>query len=84
MAAFGQNREAHGQFEAYLLEATWRTSPLNAFYTRLESVAKDILDAGFHPTVFHRHRPWPVAESTVGYVRDLFQGVRGSLAVGAM
>jgi hypothetical protein len=82
MAAFGQNREAHGNFEAYLLEATWRPSAPNAFYTRFESVAKDILDAGFHPTVFHRHRQSQVTAMTGGYVRDFIQNVRGSLGVG--
>ena len=82
LAAFGQNREAHGNFEAYLFEATWRPSPPNAFYTRLESVAKDILDAGFHPTVFHRHRQSQVAAVTGGYARDLVQSVRGTLGVG--
>jgi hypothetical protein len=35
-------------------------------------VAKDILDAGFHPRgVFHRHRQSQVGALTVGYVRDL-------------
>jgi hypothetical protein len=71
MAAFGQNREIHGNLEAYLFEATLRTSENHAFYTRLESVAKDILDVGFHPAGFHRHRQSQVGAFTVGYVRDL-------------
>jgi hypothetical protein len=84
-AAFGQNREIHGNLEAYLFEATLRTSPQNAFYTRLESVAKDILDVGFHPVnTFHRHRQSQVAAFTVGYVRDVLQAARvGRFGVGA-
>jgi hypothetical protein len=48
LAAFGQNREVFGKLEAYLVEAT-RRAGRHAFYTRAESVEKDILDAGFHP-----------------------------------
>jgi hypothetical protein len=89
MAAFGQNREFFGHFEAYLFEATLRRSPRNAFYTRVESVAKDILDAGFHPIGFaHRHRQSQVGALTLGYVRDVIGGGKpsrfpGSLGLGA-
>lgn len=70
-AAFGQNREIHGNLEAYLLEGRWQLRPRDAVYARAESVAKDILDAGFHPPgVFHRHRQSQVGALTVGYVRD--------------
>jgi hypothetical protein len=95
MAAFGQNREFFGHFEAYLFEATYRHSPRNAFYTRVESVAKDILDAGFHPIGFaHTHRQSQVGALTLGYVRDFFgggtssgggkpSGLPGSIGIGA-
>lgn len=76
MAAFGQNREFFGNFEAYLFEATLRRSSRNSFYTRAESVAKDILDAGFHPIGFaHTHRQSQIGALTFGYVRDLTTGI---------
>ena len=82
MAGFGQKREVHGDFEAYLLEATWRTSAKHAFYTRLESVAKDILDAGFHPTGFHQHRQSQVSAVTLGYLRNVLRTSAGSMGIG--
>ncbi len=82
-AAAGQNREVHGNLEAYLLEATWRVSNLNAFYMRAEQVAKDILDAGFHPIgIGHIHRQSNVGALTGGYVRDLVTGRYGRIGVG--
>jgi hypothetical protein len=48
MAAFGQKREIHGNLEAYLVEGSMHLSDKNIVYLRAESVAKDILDAGFH------------------------------------
>ena len=84
LAGFGQNREVHGNLEAYLFEATIRTNARNAVYTRVESVAKSILDAGFHPlNVFHRHRQSQVGALTVGYVRDVLQPRIGGFGVGA-
>jgi hypothetical protein len=83
-AAFGQNREIHGNLEAYLLEATWRTSARNAFYARAESVAKDILDVGFHPVnTFHPHRQSQIGALTLGYVRDLASMQFGRFGIGA-
>lgn len=84
-AAFGQNREIHGNLEAYLFEATLRPGPRHAFYTRLESVAKDILDVGFHPVnTFHPHRQSQVGAFTVGYVRDVLRGETfGRIGIGA-
>jgi hypothetical protein len=70
--AFGQNREIHGNLEAYLLEGRMHLTGRDAVYARAESVAKSILDAGFHPPgVFHRHRQSQVGAFTFGYVRDL-------------
>jgi hypothetical protein len=82
LAAFGQKREVHGNFEAYLLEATIRASATNIVYSRIESVAKDILDVGFHPTVFHQHRQSPVQAFTLGYVRNLLQSPAGAIGIG--
>jgi hypothetical protein len=46
-------------------------------------VAKDILDAGFHPRgVFHRHRQSQVGALTIGYVREVLQRRMGSFGVG--
>lgn len=81
-AAFGQNREVHGNLEAYLIEAT-RRAGRNAFYMRAEHVDKDILDAGFHPVgVAHKHRQSPVNALTLGYVRDLTRQRWGTIGVG--
>jgi hypothetical protein len=83
MAAFGQNREIHGNLEAYLLEATVRVSAMTTAYTRIESVAKSILDAGFHPPgTFHRHRQSQVGALTIGYVRDVLRTRAGGFGAG--
>jgi hypothetical protein len=82
LAAFGQNREIHGNLEAYLVEGTLRTSAMNTFYWRLESVAKDILDAGFHPNFVHLHRQSQVGAFTAGYIRNVLRTPAGSLGIG--
>jgi len=57
--------------------------PRDAVYGRVESVAKDILDAGFHPLgTFHRHRQSQVGALTVGYVRDLWTANDARFGVG--
>ena len=82
MAAFGQNREVFGKLEAYLFEAAKRTGK-HSFYTRVESAAKDILDAGFHPIgVAHTHRQSRVGALTVGYLRDIVSRSLGTFAIG--
>lgn len=84
MAAFGQNREIHGNLEAYLFEASLRPTANDGFYARLESVAKDILDVGFHPVnTFHVHRQSQVGALTGGYIRDLVRTRAGVFGVGA-
>ena len=84
MAAVGQNREIHGNLEAYMFEATLRMSPATTMYTRIESVAKSILDAGFHPaSAFHRHRQSQVGALTIGYVRDVLRTRAGGFGAGA-
>lgn len=81
-AAIGQNREVFGNLEAYLLEATRRHGK-NAFYGRIEAVAKDILDAGFHPIgVAHTHRQSQVGAITAGYVHDFAIPAWGTFGAG--
>jgi hypothetical protein len=83
-AAAGQNREVHGNLEAYLLEGTWRLPERRAAYARTELVAKDILDAGFHPVgIGHRHRQSQVGAFTLGGPRDLVTRRWGTLGLGA-
>ena len=82
MAAIGQNREVFGTLEAYLVEGTRRFSG-NAVYARAETVAKDILDAGFHPFgTAHTHRQSQVSAFTLGYVRDVASRTWGAFGVG--
>ena len=84
MAAAGQNREAHGNLEAYVLEGTWRLEERWSVYSRAEYVAKDILDAGFHPVgMGHTHRQSPVGAFTIGATRYLLTGIWGTLGLGA-
>lgn len=83
LAAFGQKREVHGNLEAYLFEATARATAADAVYLRFESVAKDILDAGFHVGVFHRHRQSQVGALTLGYARQIQTSPLGRLLAGA-
>jgi hypothetical protein len=83
MAAFGQKREIHGNLEAYLFEAAWGIRTRDTLYTRVESVAKDILDVGFHPVgTFHPHRQSQIAAATFGYVRDVLQSGLGIFGLG--
>jgi len=82
-AAFGQKREIHGNLEAYLLEGRMQLRPRDAIYVRAESVAKDILDAGYHPPgIFHRHRQSQVGALTIGYVRDFWMVNETRLGIG--
>lgn len=83
LLAFGQNREIHGNLEAYLFEASWRLARRHTLFTRVESVAKDILDVGFHPVnTFHRHRQSQVGAATVGYVREVVRSRAGAVGIG--
>jgi hypothetical protein len=83
-AAFGQNREIHGNLEAYLLEGRMSLTSRDALYARAESSWRyDILDAGFHPRgVFHRHRQSQVGALTLGYVRDVWTTPDRRIGVG--
>ena len=82
MAAFGQNRDVFGNLESYLFEAQQRAGR-NVFYTRAETVAKDILDAGFHPIgIKHTHRQSQVSALTLGYTRDVVNRSLGRIGIG--
>jgi hypothetical protein len=82
MAAIGQNREVFGTLEAYLLEGTRRFGR-HAWFARAETVAKDILDAGFHPIgTTHTHRQSQVSAFTLGYVRDVTARTWGTFGIG--
>jgi hypothetical protein len=76
MAAWGEDRDRYGVLDAYLVDAALRLSPRQRVYARLEIVANDFLDAGYH-----LQRGGEVIQvSTVtaftgGYVRDLGRGV---------
>ena len=71
-----------GNLEAYLLEGT-RRFHRNVIYARLENVAKDILDAGFHPIgIKHTHRQSPVGALTAGYIRDVATPGWGTFGIG--
>lgn len=83
MVAFGQNCEVFGNLEAYLVEGKRRFSK-NAISMRAETVAKDILDARFHPiSAAHTHRPSQVTAFTAGYLRDVVSRTWGTFGVGA-
>ena len=82
LAAFGQNREVFGNLESYLFEAVKRSNR-NVFYTRAESAAKDMLDAGFHPIgIKHTHRQSQVSAFTLGYTRDIVNRSFGRFGIG--
>lgn len=84
IVAAGQNREVHGNLEAYLAEAVVRPSRGWAAYTRVEWLDKDILDAGYHPIgIGHSHRQSRVGAFTLGGVKDVVTGAFGRLGVGA-
>lgn len=84
LVAWGQNRETHGNLDAYLLEATLRTHAQHAWYTRVELTTKDILNAGGrHPPGFlHFHPLSRVGALTGGYVFDAVQSRAGRFGIG--
>jgi hypothetical protein len=72
LIAWGENREIHGNLDAYLSETHARLTTRDAIYSRAELVAKDVLNkGGLHPIgFFHPHPISRVAAFTAGYVRD--------------
>jgi hypothetical protein len=84
LLAWGQNREFHGNLDAYLFEATVRPRVRHAGYTRVELVTKDILGAGGrHPQGFdHFHPMSRVGAFTAGYVYDAVVSRAGRFGLG--
>jgi len=84
LLAWGQNREVHGNLDAYLFEATIRSRGRHSFYTRLELTTKDILNAGGRhpPGVVHFHQLSRVGAFTGGYVFDIVQSRIGLFGLG--
>ena len=83
LAAWGQNREVHGNLDAYLFEATYRPRLRHAAYTRAELVTKDILNPGRHvPGITHFHPLSRVGALTLGYVYDLIASPKGLVGIG--
>jgi hypothetical protein len=82
--AWGQNREVHGNLDAYLLEATYRPRLRDAWYMRAELVTKDILGAGGrHPRGFtHFHPLSRVGALTMGYLFDVSRSRVGNFGIG--
>jgi hypothetical protein len=84
LAAWGQNREIHGNLDAYLLEMTLRPQTQHFFCARVELTTKDILNAGGrHPAgVLHFHPLSRVGALTGGYVFDVVQSRAGRVGIG--
>jgi len=84
LVAWGENREIHGNLDAYLFEATVRPRPRHAWYTRAELTTKDLLSPGSrHPPGFvHFHPLSRVAALTGGYVYDVVQSRFGLFGLG--
>ena len=82
--AWGQNREVHGDLDAYLAEALWRPRDRQSWYLRAELSTKDILGAsGPHPRGFvHFHPLSRVGALTVGHVFDLVNSRAGLFGIG--
>jgi hypothetical protein len=84
LLAWGQNREIHGNLDAYLLEGVHAIDEARTVYGRAELVVKNLLDlGGFHPPQFrHPHRLSRVGALTAGYIHDFLRTRRGRVGVG--
>jgi hypothetical protein len=84
LLAWGQNREIHGNLDAYLFEATVRSQGRQTWYTRLELTTKDILNAGGRhpPGIVHFHALSRVGAFTGGYVFDIVDSRAGLFGLG--
>jgi hypothetical protein len=84
LVAWGQNREIHGNLDAYLFEATWKPRPRQSWYTRAELTTKDVLSpGGRHPRGFvHFHPLSRVGALTAGYVFDVADTRVGLFGIG--
>ena len=84
LLSWGQNREIHGNLDAYLFEATVRPYTRHSWYTREELVTKDILNpGGRHPRGFtHFHQLSRVASFTGGYQFSVAKTKIGQFGIG--
>jgi hypothetical protein len=82
--AWGQNREAHGSLNAFVLESNVSWLDRNYFYSRAELVTKDILKGGgYDPVGFLEIHPLSrLGAYTLGYTRDLNHATRAHLGIG--
>ena len=82
-AGWGQNREVHGNLNAFLFESNISWRDRNYFYSRAESVVKDILNSGYDPIgFFEPHLLSRVGAFTLGYTRDVNSGTRARVGLG--
>ena len=81
-AAWGQNREVHGDLNALLLE--WNTAPWRSgsVYGRGEIAQKDLLGATVPRDREHQHIPSRIGALTLGYLHDLIERRWGRIGVG--
>jgi hypothetical protein len=84
LLSWGQNREIHGNMDAYLFEATLRPHARQSWYTRAELATKDLLSPGSrHPPGFvHFHPLSRVGALTGGYVFDVAHSRLGRFGLG--
>jgi len=82
--AWGQNREAHGNLNAFLFESNTSWLDRNYLYSRAEIATKDILNAGGYdpPGFLAPHQLSRIAAFTLGYTRDVNSGMRARVGIG--
>ncbi len=81
MAAWGHNREAHGNSSAFLFESNISWLDRNYLYSRAELVGKDLphTHGGFPQTT---HELMNVGAFTLGYTRDVTAKLLGRIGIG--
>jgi hypothetical protein len=81
MAAWGHNRESHGNSNGFLVESNMTWLDRNHLYSRIEIVEKDLphTHAGFEQPP---HELSTVGGFTVGYTRDLISKAFGRIGIG--
>jgi hypothetical protein len=83
-AAWGQNREVHGNLNAFVFESTVSWLHRNYLYSRAEVVTKDILKGGGYDPVgfFEIHPLSRLGAYTLGYTRDLNDATSARVGIG--
>ena len=81
MAAFGHNRESHGNSNGFLVESNMSWLDRNHLYSRIELVEKELphIHQGFAQPP---HELSTVGAFTVGYTRDLIAKAFGRIGIG--